>query len=151
MINYFNKDICAILPTYIDGYGMATSVYFSNGTKTIDKKSINSVLKIICRCGAVDRKAQIAKFIKFNKYILPPLVVGNRVFVMFKSIKPKAKGDSAYGFFDYNHISWIARDELGYAQIVFKNGNRLRIYCKFETAAKHFMFYQEFYEDYLNK
>lgn len=152
-VESLSKEVIGLIPFYtLEGPATLLLLQNCDGSSVIDSRSIATVKRALARCYAVDLKAQ-AQILRECFERRPPLpfyLFDKRVFLPFKLVAPKVKGDSIYGYIEMSAISSIRENKPGKPKIILKNGEEFELYSRYETARLMMLFGIEILQDLID-
>ncbi len=143
------SEILGFVPVYSEQGNSTVILSGSIAEKRLDqhiiKRTLKSVKRDLARCYALDLKAQaeILRSLYRRAYPLPFYLPDNRVFVPLKLRKARVLRDAVYGYIEIDIIDRIATtvsEDLESIEVIFVNGEKLRVYSQVSTI-RHSLYF----------
>jgi hypothetical protein len=134
-VEQLRDDVVGLRPVYSEGAN-ATEIICANGSVIIDYRRVETVVKVLLRCYAIDLQAQrqVIRNSVQRKSVLPFYLPKGRVFIPLKMRQPISSNDQVYGYVDLNYLGDFTKHGRSRCSVPLSNGLGLEILSSKNTA-----------------
>lgn len=134
-VEQLRDDVVGLRPVYSEGAN-ATEIICANGNVIIDYRRVETVVRVLLRCYAIDLQAQrqIVRNCAGRKSVLPFYLPRKRIFIPLKMRRSISSNDQVYGYVDLNYLGNFTKHDSSSCSVPLSNGLELEILSSKNTA-----------------
>ncbi len=134
---YQLRDLVAVLPFYEDGCGIASRLWFADGSEVKDARGPKAIMRRALAAQGVDLRAYKkghGETAYGDQYL--PIVQDGLVFMMFKVLHPRVPGDEPFGYVRVQAVERVL-ERSGYGVLELYGNREVDTVVSAKTAQQY--------------
>lgn len=127
--------VVGLRPLYSEGAN-ATEIICADGKVVIDYRRVETLVRALCRCYAIDLPAQRQRIRERSQRqsVLPFYLPEGRIFIPLKMREAISRNDHVYGYVDLKYLGIFSQNSRNRCSVPLANGLELEIMSSKKTA-----------------